>query len=326
MVASRQGASEMYVIVSTRGSRRWLSGVFRDAREAEACCSSLSNDERVLHTLHPIRPKQFPFFVLEARSGFTFLDPAEAEQAIAHLSAPDPGAEQILFAILSEYVPDVAGRDEMGHLPHVHLDEITSQSFVDWVRSRSPPSSALRRDAFLPTPGGALPGRGGAVSCRGPVRGAVTLQRRTVKPDDDTSVSCGSLIFTRERAQKLRAERKIFSVAREDVRRVRIHRASASQYPVRESIWAAGLAIVGVSVVRSGLSTTSWTTVTAGLGVGSLAIWMAVHLLRRITLVTLDTAEGAMRVDVDAHLSTEELQAVRKALHDKLDWPVVFEF
>jgi hypothetical protein len=113
----------MHVIVSTRGSRRWLSGVFRDARDAEAHCSSLPNDERVLHAVHGIGPTEFPFFVLEARSGFTFLDLVETEQVIAHMPAPDTDAEQILFAILSEYRPDIAGRDDMGRLRHVHLDQ-----------------------------------------------------------------------------------------------------------------------------------------------------------------------------------------------------------
>jgi hypothetical protein len=113
----------MHVIVSTQGGRRWLSGVFCAARDAEAACSSLPTGPRVVHAVHWISPREFPFFVLETRSGFMFLDLIEASRVIARTQAPGPDADAILFAILSEYQPEVPGRDEMGRLRHVHLDE-----------------------------------------------------------------------------------------------------------------------------------------------------------------------------------------------------------
>jgi hypothetical protein len=147
-----------------------------------------------------------------------------------------------------------------------------------------------------------------------------------VASDHETSVNCGSLVFTKERLQKFRAERQVLAVPRASVRRLRIHRTSASEYPLRESLWAAGLAVVGAAVARSGISTSSWTTSLAGAAICALATWMAVHLLRRVTLVTVETDQGTARIAVDANLSPEQLLTIRKAVHDQLDWPVASEF
>jgi hypothetical protein len=144
--------------------------------------------------------------------------------------------------------------------------------------------------------------------------------------DHETSVTCGSVVFTKERLQKFRAERQVLAVQRGSVRRVRIHRTSASEYPLRESLWAVGLAVVGVALARSGITTSNWTTSLAGAAICALATWMVVHLVRRVTLVTVETDQGTARIAVDANLSPEELLAIRKAIHDRLNWPVSFEF
>jgi hypothetical protein len=81
-----------------------------------------------------------------------------------------------------------------------------------------------------------------------------------------------------------------------------------------------------VLVVRSGISTSSWTKLLAGGAICALAAWMAVHLLRRVTLVTIETDQGTARIAADANLSAEQLLAIRKAIYDQLDWPVSFEF
>lgn len=113
----------MHVIVSTQGFRRWISGVVVASGQAEALRASLPQDARIVHEVRSIYRGQFPLFILETASGFTFLDPVEAARAIAELPPPESNAGPILFAILSEYRPEVAGRDEMGRLRHVHLDE-----------------------------------------------------------------------------------------------------------------------------------------------------------------------------------------------------------
>ncbi len=112
----------MHVIISTQGSRHWISGIFLDALDAEAAMTSLPAQGDIRHAVQAIVPMRFPFFILEDRAGLRFLDETEAAQTIATMPAPVPDAEPILFAILSEYQPDVAGRDEMGSLRHVHLD------------------------------------------------------------------------------------------------------------------------------------------------------------------------------------------------------------
>jgi len=61
--------------------------------------------------LHPPRP-----------IGFSFFEPQRLPDLLDSLRDPEPNAEPILFAILAEYQPSIAGTDEMGLLRHVHLD------------------------------------------------------------------------------------------------------------------------------------------------------------------------------------------------------------
>jgi hypothetical protein len=113
----------MHVIVSTRGNRRWLSGIFQHEAEAEECLAALRGDASTQHARESVAPTQFPFFVLEDEAGFRFLDPTEAARIVQTMAAPAPNREPILFAVLAEYRSDVVGRDEMGRMRHVHLDQ-----------------------------------------------------------------------------------------------------------------------------------------------------------------------------------------------------------
>ena len=74
------------------------------------------------HVLESFPIANFPLFVIEDQSGLRFLDAVEAAHAIDVMPAPPVDGEPILFAILTEFRPDVDGRDEMGRLRHVHLD------------------------------------------------------------------------------------------------------------------------------------------------------------------------------------------------------------
>lgn len=112
----------MHAIVSSNGTRRWLSGVFLDSADAETSVATLAAQSSTQHVIEAIPIAQFPLFVIEERSGFTFLDRLGAAHAIAVMPAPPIDGEPILFAITSEFRPKVEGRDEMGRLKHVHLD------------------------------------------------------------------------------------------------------------------------------------------------------------------------------------------------------------
>jgi len=112
----------MYAIVSSRGTRRWISGVFLDRAPGETSLAALKVQASTAHVLEPTPVAAFPLFILEDHAGFTFLDAIGAADVIAAMPPPAVDGEPILFAVLSEYRPDVAGRDEMGRLRHVHLD------------------------------------------------------------------------------------------------------------------------------------------------------------------------------------------------------------
>jgi len=108
--------------VSSKDSRRWLSGVFVDHARAEASLAALPAQASTRHVLEFTPIATFPLFIIEDRSGFRFLDASGVTRALAAMPPEPVHGEPILFAILSEYRPDVDGRDEMGRLRHVHLD------------------------------------------------------------------------------------------------------------------------------------------------------------------------------------------------------------
>ena len=112
----------MYAIVSSKGSHRWLSGVFLEHAEAEASLAALPVQASTCHVLKSVPIAMFPLFIIEDRSGFRFLDAVGVIGALATMPPPPVDGEPILFAILSEYRPAIDGRDEMGRLRHVHLD------------------------------------------------------------------------------------------------------------------------------------------------------------------------------------------------------------
>lgn len=112
----------MYAIVSSTASHRWLSGVFLEEAAAVASLATLPTQASTRHVLESIPIALFPLFIIEDRLGFRFLDTIGVMDALATMPPPLVDGEPILFAVLSEYRPDVHGRDEMGRLRHVHLD------------------------------------------------------------------------------------------------------------------------------------------------------------------------------------------------------------
>jgi hypothetical protein len=113
----------MYAIVSSSGIWRWLSGVFLERAAAEMSLAALEVEASTHHVLESIRVAKFPLFVIEDDSGFRFFDAIGAGEVLAAMPPPALNGEPILFILLSEYRPDVDGRDEMGGLRHVHLDQ-----------------------------------------------------------------------------------------------------------------------------------------------------------------------------------------------------------
>lgn len=69
---------------------------------------------------------EHPCFVVEDRSGFQFLREAEVVEYCARMlegGQPDEeGQYAILYTLETPHRPRVAGRDEMGALPHSHLE------------------------------------------------------------------------------------------------------------------------------------------------------------------------------------------------------------
>lgn len=66
-----------------------------------------------------------PCYLAEDKMGFRPLSAAEAEDYVARLAVGAPDEDGVygnLYRLDGEFVPEVLGRDEMGRLPHIHLE------------------------------------------------------------------------------------------------------------------------------------------------------------------------------------------------------------
>ena len=66
-----------------------------------------------------------PCYLAEDSTGLRPLSTSEAEAYVAGLRRCIPNADGVygdLYRLDGEFLPAVAGRDEMGRLPHIHLD------------------------------------------------------------------------------------------------------------------------------------------------------------------------------------------------------------
>ena len=134
-------------------------------------------------------------------------------------------------------------------------------------------------------------------------------------------VECGSLVFTTERVVKIRGGQRVLSFTRDGVERIRIEREPGSEYPLQEFLWAIGLAVGGAFGLRSGFSGRAFGTVALGIVLCALSTWITIHIFRRTPILTIQSARGAVRVDIEAKLSEEQLSVVRERVR-QLQWPL----
>lgn len=113
-------------ILRTGGRVPYVAGIFSSRAAAEAHLSTLPERIRGGCTLGSRDDLTFPCLLIEFRGDFRFVTADEAREALVDGAAgmqPDrEGNFCDLYRVDGEYLPKIPGGDEMGRLPHWHLE------------------------------------------------------------------------------------------------------------------------------------------------------------------------------------------------------------
>ncbi|MFL5541493.1 MAG: hypothetical protein ACJ8J0_21075 [Longimicrobiaceae bacterium] len=115
----------MIAWILSRGRLPYIAAIFDDRDAAERYLGVLPEAVRGASSVAWRADLSLPCYFAEDEAGFQALSEAEARSWVAALSAGEAdsdGAYGILYRIEAPFLPAVAGGDEMGRLPHVHLE------------------------------------------------------------------------------------------------------------------------------------------------------------------------------------------------------------
>src|SRR5262245_49458763 len=113
----------MMALVLSSGHLPFVAAVLRDCEGAERYLADLPAPVRDRSTVTWREDLTLPCYLAEDAAGLRPLSAEEAQSYVSVLArkAPDvDGVYGILYRLDGEFLPTVAGRDEMGRLPHIH--------------------------------------------------------------------------------------------------------------------------------------------------------------------------------------------------------------
>lgn len=102
----------------------YLAGVFHGPEAAARYLAEIPAGVRNRSAIASRADLALPCYLVEDASGFRPLSEPEAQAYLTGLAQRRPGANGVygtLYRLDGEFRPQVPGRDEMGRLPHVHL-------------------------------------------------------------------------------------------------------------------------------------------------------------------------------------------------------------
>jgi len=115
----------MIAWIESPGRLRYVAAVFDDRGAAERYLATLPDRIRQASAVESRGDLSLPCYLVEDAAGFRPLSEAETGAYVAGLGEREPGDEgvyAILYRLDGPFLPEVAGRDEMGRLPHIHLE------------------------------------------------------------------------------------------------------------------------------------------------------------------------------------------------------------
>ncbi|MGO4271809.1 hypothetical protein AB4Z22_18545 [Paenibacillus sp. TAF58] len=122
----------IHIIEATDGKRRWISGIFKNTRDAERYLNEIPADLKPFQQLLSI-DLEYPFYVVET-SGFEYLGLDVLIEKLDSIECFENGEEVylIVYAIKGDYSAKKAGTDYMGSINHDHV----TADFMKWYKKQ----------------------------------------------------------------------------------------------------------------------------------------------------------------------------------------------
>jgi hypothetical protein len=111
--------------ILSSGRVPYVAAVLQDQAAAVRYLAELPAPVRERSAVGARADLAFPCYLAEDSAGLRPLSASEAEAYVAGLGRGTPNADGVygnLYRLDGEFSPKVAGRDEMGRLPHLHLE------------------------------------------------------------------------------------------------------------------------------------------------------------------------------------------------------------
>ncbi|WP_409344808.1 hypothetical protein [Paenibacillus sp. MBLB4367] len=114
----------MFIIEAYNGKRTWISGILLDEGAAKEYFNLIPEDLRNFQTTISISTLSYPFYIIEERKTFRYLNRADVEGLFDSISRLDDDDHVYfnLYFITQDYRHSDPGVDYMGILNHMHID------------------------------------------------------------------------------------------------------------------------------------------------------------------------------------------------------------
>ncbi|WP_079913011.1 hypothetical protein [Paenibacillus sp. 32352] len=114
----------MFIIEAHNGSRTWISGILRDEEAAKDYFNSIPEDLRKFQSIISVSKLSYPFYIVEERKSFRYVNRADVEGLFDRISKLDDEDHVYfnLYFITQDYRHSEPGVDYMGILNHIHID------------------------------------------------------------------------------------------------------------------------------------------------------------------------------------------------------------
>jgi hypothetical protein len=114
----------MFIIEAHNGKRAWISGILQDEAAAKDYFNAIPEDLRKFQSINSVSTLSYPFYIVEERKTFRYLNQADVEGLFDNISKLDDENHVYfnLYFITQDFRHSEPGIDYMGTLNHMHID------------------------------------------------------------------------------------------------------------------------------------------------------------------------------------------------------------
>ncbi|BAY82719.1 hypothetical protein NIES267_22030 [Calothrix parasitica NIES-267] len=129
----------MNYIEAVSDNRKWISGIFLNEKDAENYFQLIPEDIRDGQRMKSVDLKEYPVYLVEAEE-YYFVDLNGVREAINKIQVIQ-NCEYIyinIYEIKKDFIPENPGKDYMGMLKHVHIDNQYLERYRKFGEEYSP--------------------------------------------------------------------------------------------------------------------------------------------------------------------------------------------